>query len=119
MPKALEVTDERDHRQSGLHTHAFILGAFLTQLQVSRDAVLGAKTEIAQHNCQPLVALNKNMEVLVMGVERGPVPGHHLSLMVEQPAQLDAYTPAFFVFTFLATCCGLRPCRMGKSSSIG
>src|SRR5258708_34963506 len=106
MPKALEVTDDCDHRQSGLHTDAFIPGAFLTQLQVSRDAILGAKTEIAQHNCQPLIALNKEMKVLVMGVERGPVPGHHLSLLVEQPAQFDAHTPASFIFNVW---CELEP----------
>ena len=40
------------------------------------------------------------MEVLIMDMHRGPVPGLHLARVIQQLAQLDPYTPLAFTFAF-------------------
>ena len=102
VTNALEITDHSDHGQGGLHRHAFIPGAFGTQFEVGRDALGAAEAQVREDNALTIIALDQGMKVLVMRIERGPLPIHHLALSVEQPAQLDAYRPASFILAFLA-----------------
>jgi len=59
------------------------------------------------------------MEVLIMDMHRGPVPGHHLARVIQQPAQLDAYTPSAFIFAFLAHLLGTAPLADGNEQFNG
>src|SRR5512135_2447607 len=58
VSNALEVTDDRDHRQSRLDRHALIPGAFGTQFEVRWNALLAAKAQVAQDNRLTLIAFN-------------------------------------------------------------
>jgi hypothetical protein len=109
-----EVADNGDQRQSRLHHHAFIPGAFGAQFEVGRNALLTAKAEIAQDNGLPNVAFNDGMKRLVMGVERSPIPVHYVPLVVEQPAEFDTYGPASFVFALLPDLLGTPSLTNGK-----
>jgi hypothetical protein len=119
MMHVLETADDGDHRQSGFHTHAFIPGALLTELEIVRDASRTAKADIGQHNADLPQRFDQVMEVLVMGVHGGPIPVDDLTLLIEQPAQLDAHAPASFVFALLAHLLGTTPLTDGKDQFKG
>jgi hypothetical protein len=114
----LRPQNDLDHRQGRLHVHPLIPGPFLTQFEVGRDAVLAAKAQVGQYNAQAIVALDQWVEMLIMRVElaqsrsttrpRSLSSQHSLMLTIRQPLSLP----------FLPTCCGLRPSRIGKNSSI-
>jgi hypothetical protein len=41
------------------------------------------------------------MKVLIMRLEGGRIPGHNMTLLVEQPAEFDADCPGPLIFAFL------------------
>ena len=102
MMDALEIANDVHHRQSRFDTHTFIPGPFGAQLAVGRNPLHTAKAIISQHNATSVGLFDRGMEVLIMGIHRGPIPVHHLPRIIEQPAQFDADTPASFIFAFLA-----------------
>jgi len=54
-----------------------------------------------------------------MGIHGGPIPVDDLTLLVEQPAQLDAHTPASFVLALLAHLLATAPLTNGKDQFNG
>ena len=102
MMKALEIAHDPHHRPSRLNSHPLVPSAFGTQLAVVGNALPTAKAIIGQDNALPIDALDDWMEVLIMDIHPGPIPGHDVSGVIEQPAQLDADTPSTFIFAFLA-----------------
>lgn len=115
----LEATDHGDHRQSGFHAYAFIPGALLAELEIVRNASRTAKANIGQHDADLAQGVDQVMEVLVMGGHGGPIPVDHLALIIEQPAQLDAHTPAPVVFALLAHLLGTTTLTNGKDEFNG
>jgi hypothetical protein len=86
MMDALEIAHDGHHRQGSLHAHAFIPGAFGTQLAVVGNPIDTAKAIIGQDNTLPVHLLNDRMNMLIMHIHSRPVPRHHLPLLVEHCA---------------------------------
>ncbi len=97
-----EVADDGDHREGSLDAHPFVPGPLCTPFQVLRDAVLAAEAQVTPGNRLAGKAGHEGMEVRIGGVERRPIPGDDLTVVVEQPAELDPHGPAAFIFTFAA-----------------
>src|ERR1035437_4546138 len=89
MMQPFEVADDGDHREGSLDAHPFVPGPLCTQFQVLRDAVLAAEAQVTQGNRLAGKAGHEGMEVRIGGVERRPIPGDDLTVVVEQPAELD------------------------------
>src|SRR5215469_2673499 len=114
MMHMLEIADDRHQRQGRLHHHPLIPGAFGAEFAILWNSMRTAKTQIRQHTRLPCEALDEGMEVLIVDIHRRPVPVHHLSSVVEYPAELDTDTPPAFVFPFLAYLFLTAPSANGK-----
>ena len=119
MMDALEMAHDGHHRQSGLNSHPIIPRAFGTQLTVVGNALHTAEAIIGQDNALSVDAFDHGMEVLIMDIHRSPIPGHDLSSVIEQPAQLDPHTPSTFIFAFLAHLLWTAPLADGKEQFNG
>src|SRR5947209_9114611 len=102
MMDALETADDGYHRQSRFDTHALIPGAFGTQFAVVGNTLGTAEAIISQHNALPVHLLNQGMKALIVDIHGVPIPGNDFALVIEQPAQFDADTPATFLLPLLA-----------------
>src|SRR5689334_13885445 len=114
MMEVFEIADDGHQRQGGFHKHTLIPGTFGTELAVLWNPMHTAKAPICQHNGATDEALDEGMKVLIVNVHRRPVPVHHLPLIIEYPAELDAHTPAPFVFPFFADLLMTAPSADGK-----
>ena len=70
----LEVTDERQHGERGLHQHALLPLAALTEFEVGGVAVGGMETGITQDNHTPIKLLNQPLKGVIHDIGRGTVP---------------------------------------------
>ena len=98
----LHIADHRQQGEGGFDDHAFIPGVLLTQLEVVRDTLGTAKAQIRQANGLAIELFNLVVEMLVMSIHRQPFPSDHPSLVIDDPAQLDANRPASFVLALPA-----------------
>ena len=102
MANAFQVTNQGNHRKSGFDAHSFIPGALLAEFDVFRDTIFISEAEVGQDNGLVDKGLHNRMEMLVVHIDRGPVPGNNSASLVEQPTKLDTNAPATFVSSLLA-----------------
>ena len=119
MMDFLEMTDHGEQGEGAFDEHALIPSAFSADLKVERCAVGIAKAHIDQGHgvVQPLGG--DGVEGLVGSVQGQESPFYDLSAVVQQPPQANPNRPAPFIATFGPSWLGLRPWRIGKSSSTG
>lgn len=102
MVDPLEATNDCDQGERSLHHHAVIPYAFCTQFAVLWRAAFLAKAVISRDDATPTELQHKRLELIVRDIHRIPIPGHHLSKAIENPAQLDATAPTAFIPGFFA-----------------
>lgn len=102
MKQLLERTNISQKREDRFDQSALIPGAFGTELEIIRHALLAAKTEITQGDGLPFVAFDERQKTVVASVGCGPLPIHHTPVLINDPAQLDAHDPTPIAFAFLA-----------------
>ena len=98
----LHMADDGQQGKDGFNDYTFIPGVLLTQFEIVRDTICKAKADVREGDGLSIEFLNLIIELLIVRVHRQPFPGDHLLLVIDDPAQFDAYRPASLVFV-LAT----------------
>ena len=102
MSNPLQLTDYGYQGESGFDKQASIPSSFLADFHVFRNTVSIPKTVISQHKGLTNHGFHQRIEVLIVYIHRGPIPSDHPTKIIEQPAKLDAHTPAAFILAFLS-----------------
>ena len=106
MHDFLEVADERQHRQDGLHQHALLPLAPLTEFQVGGIALRGMEGGITQDNHPPIHLLNQPLKGVIRDIGRGTRPPHDQSPLIEEQTEFPADNPAMVRHAFAADLLG-------------
>src|ERR1700733_12450451 len=93
MKQAFQVKDAGQEAENGLNNHPFTPGLHLTDFQVLGGFADFDKASVTQSNGLLLELVSQGTKALVVNVSGIPVPGNHLSLSVDQPAQLGSNNP--------------------------
>lgn len=119
MTELLGMGHEGQHGKGGFNDHAFVPSPFLADFQVRGHTLGVSKTQVGQDNrlLGPIGRRSlKSLSGWLRGNQYHATPGpassstqHRRMPMLQRPLSLP----------FLPICCGLRPARMGKSSSMG
>lgn len=102
MKELLGTTHDRNHREGSLYQHPFIPGALGTQLEIGWNAILAPKAQIREADGLTLSDFDQGIKLLIGAVQGRPRPARHLTVLIEEPAQLDPHRPATFILVFLA-----------------
>ena len=97
----LQMPHLGQHGQGGLHQHPLVLLAPAAELQIGWITGPGMETQVGQYHHFPLELGYQRLEIGVMNVGSGAVPGCYQTQMVEQQAQLSTHNPTVVGFPLL------------------
>ncbi len=78
----LEVTDERQHGEHGLHQHALLPRAARTEFEVGGVAFRRMEGGITQDNHASVDLANQPLKRVIRDIGRGTVPPRHQTILV-------------------------------------
>src|SRR4030095_544465 len=106
VPHALQMTNEREHREHGLHQHPVFPLPALAQFEIRGIALRGMEAGITQDNHPPINLLNQPLKGVVRSIGGGPPPPHTQPPWVQQQTQFAADNPAVVREAFPANLLG-------------
>src|SRR5215510_9582615 len=98
----LEVANERQHREHGLHQHALLPFAALTQFEVARIAFRSMEAGVTQDNHALFNMPNEPWKGVSRDIRGGTRPPHDQPPLIEQQTQFTPDDPAMIVEAFPA-----------------
>src|ERR671924_207661 len=84
MHHLLQMADQRQHREHGLHEDAIFPLSPATQFEVHRIALGGMETGVTQNNHTPVDLANQPLKGLVRHIRRSTIPPYHQAILVQQ-----------------------------------
>src|SRR6266478_630372 len=102
MHHLLQMTNEREHREHGLHQHPVFPLPALAQFEIRGIALRGMEAGITQDNHTPINLLNQPLKGVVRSIGGGTRPPHNQSPLVEQQTEFPANNPAMIGEAFPA-----------------
>src|SRR5215471_5316460 len=102
MHHLLQMTNEREHREHGLHQHTVFPLPARTQFQVGGIALRGVEAGITQDNHPPIHLLHQPLKGVVRSIGGGTRPSHDQPPLIEEQAEFPPDNPAMIGEAFPA-----------------
>src|SRR6266540_5634888 len=118
MHHLLQMADERQHGEHGLHQHALLPFPPLTQFEVARITLRSMEARIAQNNHALLTLPNQPLKRIIRSIGGGTRPRHHQPYWFSSRQSLPPTIHRWWDRPLRPICWGLRPSRIGWMSSI-
>ena len=96
----LEQANVGQKRKDCFNHPALIPGPYLAELEIFRDAVFGAESEITQGDRLSFVMLDERKKTIVAFVGCRSLPIHNAPVLIDDPAHFDADDPTPIAFAF-------------------
>src|SRR5215831_2947416 len=106
MHHLLQMTNEREHREHGLHQHTVFPLPALTQFEIRGIALGSMEAGITQHNHPPINLLNQPLKGVVRSIGGGTRPPHDQPPLIEQQTEFPPDDPAMIREAFPADLLG-------------
>lgn len=113
MPEFLQMTDGGYQAKGSLNDLAHTPGLRWTELEVAVRGSAHAESQVHQGDSLPLELFSDPAKALVMNISGIPGPGHHPSLVIQEPTQFDPDQPAMVGHPFSSYLAGTAPLSAG------